>query len=207
MILTVGDSFTYGDELSNRDQAWPYLLGRPVLNQGHPGSSNDRIFRVAVEETARTRFDLVIVAWAFPNRKEVFQQRGANSGPRCINYNQTEELPWIQDYYRYSYDQDFAFRQWFVQILALQGYLKSQQQPYVFCNVTPLAQDYQKYMTYHDHVLNQIDPNHYVGWPLSGMLEWAKNTPCGPRGHFLEQGHKQVAEKINEHIGNFSWLS
>ena len=49
MILTVGDSFTYGAELEDRHRdSWPVVLGRK-LDQGVyslavPAGSNDRMF-------------------------------------------------------------------------------------------------------------------------------------------------------------------
>ena len=206
MILTVGDSFTYGAELEDQTSAWPYLIGRTVKNQGKGGSSNDRIFRVTVEETATTKFDFVIVEWSFPNRKEVFQIDDRQPGPICINHS-FSSMPWVGDYFKYSYDRDFAFRQWFTQMIALQGYLKSIDQKYLFCNVAGLQGDFGKYYEQFGYLFDRIDKKFYVGWPLEGMLEWAKGTPCGQGGHFLEQGHQRVAEKINEHIRNLSWLS
>jgi hypothetical protein len=39
------------------------------------------------------------------------------------------------------------------------------------------------------------------------MMEWTYKTPQGPAGHFLEEGHQKVAEKINEYIRNIGWVS
>lgn len=206
MILTVGDSFTYGSELVDRHNAWPYLLDHTVKNLGLGGSSNDRIFRITVEETAAAKFDVVIIAWSFPNRKEVFEHNGYNSGPVCINHTFSKSLPWVEDYFKYSYNRDFAFQQWFTQIIALQGYLKSINQKYIFCNVAGLQGDYIEYSDKLGYLLNRIDKDFYIGWPVDGMLEWAKGTPKGSGGHFLDEGHKLVAEKINEHIRNLGWL-
>lgn len=205
MILTIGDSFTYGSELSDRNLAWPYLLNKTVENKGFGGSSNDRIFRVAIEETTDNKFDFVVVAWSFPNRKEVFDT--SRRTPVCINYMHSDKLSWVNDYFKYSYDRDFAFRQWLVQMVALQGYFKSINQKYIFCNVAGLQGDYDKYSEDLGHILNKIDKDFYPGWPYYGMLEWAKDTPVGKGGHFLEEGHQIVANKLNEHIRNLGWLS
>ncbi len=37
---------------------------------------------------------------------------------------------------------------------------------------------------------------------MHGFVEWAYGTPHGPGGHPLEQGHKQIAEKIYEACNN-----
>ena len=51
-LYTIGDSFTYGDELPDRSKAWPYLvakaLGYTVDNLAQPGASNDYIVRTTV---------------------------------------------------------------------------------------------------------------------------------------------------------------
>jgi hypothetical protein len=39
------------------------------------------------------------------------------------------------------------------------------------------------------------------------MMEWTYETPQGPGGHFLEQGHVIVADKINEYIRHLGWVS
>ena len=48
----------------------------------------------------------------------------------------------------------------------------------------------------------------YLGWPNENMQTWTWNADCakGPRGHFLEQGHEIVADKIYEYIRHLSWL-
>jgi hypothetical protein len=53
-LLTVGDSFTYGDELDDVYQAWPYKLaeklGYEVHNIGQSGCGNASILRRTLEE-------------------------------------------------------------------------------------------------------------------------------------------------------------
>jgi hypothetical protein len=38
------------------------------------------------------------------------------------------------------------------------------------------------------------------------MMEWTYGSPQGPMGHFLEEGHAIVADKIYEHIRHLGWL-
>ena len=54
---------------------------------------------------------------------------------------------------------------------------------------------------------NQIDTTNYLGWPNESMMEWTYSAAQGPRGHFLEEGHAIVADKVYEHIRNIGWLS
>ncbi len=73
-LLTIGDSFTHGDELSDVYQAWPYRLsdklGYEVHNLGQSGCSNASILRRTLEELATNHYDLVIIGWTYPGRIE-----------------------------------------------------------------------------------------------------------------------------------------
>ena len=55
-------------------------------------------------------------------------------------------------------------------------------------------------------LLNQIDPLYYIGWPEKSMMEWTYGCAKGLYGHFLDEGHKRVADKVYEHIRNLGWL-
>jgi hypothetical protein len=202
MILVIGDSFTYGEELTNRTKdAWPFLLSFDVKNLGKSGSSLDRIFRLAIEETSKQNYELVIIAWSFPNRLEVYE----DGEPTCINTGNFEhKYKWAPEYFKYSYDEIFSFRKWFTQILALQGYFESINQPYLFCNVAGLKGHYKIAQNEFPYLLNKVNPKFYAGWPQNGMIEWAGDCPRGPNGHPLELGHQRIAQKINEHIRNIS---
>jgi hypothetical protein len=50
---------------------------------------------------------------------------------------------------------------------------------------------------------SQIDHAHYVDW-ASGMYIWCNGLPCGQFGHFLEQGHQLVADKIYNHMTKYT---
>ena len=56
-------------------------------------------------------------------------------------------------------------------------------------------------------LLGQIDDTYYVGWPDSTMMEWAYRCPVGDQGHFLEEGHIKVAEKIYNAMEKLSWAN
>ena len=62
--------------------------------------------------------------------------------------------------------------------------------------------------SYNNYILpKQIDTKYFVGWPNEGMTEWTHGCKLGPRGHFLEDGHKKVTAKLYEHIRHLGWLS
>lgn len=74
MLLTIGDSFTYGTELKNTELAWPYQLAQSLnmscVNLAQPGASNDYIVRATVNACEEYNPSIVVVAFTTPNRYE-----------------------------------------------------------------------------------------------------------------------------------------
>jgi hypothetical protein len=201
MILTAGDSFTYGDELPDREnQAWPYLIGRQlgvgVTNLGQCGESNDTIIGLVLRALSQQRYDLVIVGWSHRARFEVWNE--TNQQPVTIMPASQVDLPWIRDYWRYSYNDDYSLGRWAQQAVLLQGHLKSLNQPYLFINVAGLHYLPPEY----EYLYQQLDLSRFVGWPTVGMIELARGAPLGPGGHPLELGHKKIADEISKYIRN-----
>ena len=77
-LLTVGDSFTYGEELADINSAWPFLLGAKlgyeVINLAKPGSGNTRMIRHCIEQV--NDYDAVIIAWSHFARMEFADDLG-----------------------------------------------------------------------------------------------------------------------------------
>ena len=199
MIFTIGDSFTYGEELLDREnQAWPYLLAKKldttVINLGKCGGSADRCFRIVVNNISKNKYKLVIVAWPFPHRIEAWNN--ISNKPICTNPNDDFNLSWVNDWYKFSYDKDFMFERWFCQILALQSFLKQIGQDYLFLNVAGLQGEYDSYKNPLEHIWDNIDKTNYVGWPREGLIEFQGDCLKGPGGHPLELGHQRIADKI-----------
>ena len=110
-VLTVGCSFTFGEELEHPyADAWPVVLARKneweLTNQGKPGGSNDRSIRVVFEEIDNN-YDLIIVAWTVPDRFEV--ANGDNTIDININSGDKRNLNWITEYYAKHYDRFYSY--------------------------------------------------------------------------------------------------
>lgn len=212
MILTVGDSFTYGDELENRlNEAWPYLLGRrfnrEVLNLGQSNGSNDMIYRVCIEETCKQKFDLVVVAWSLPDRIEY----GFDGTLMSFNAHfETHDLviKWAEQFYKLGYDDEYQHRRWYTNMVALQGYFRGIQQPYLFISISEIY-NFDLHKLKFKHLIDAIDQRYAPGWPAwvnDGMISWQGDCPKGPGGHPLALGHERIANKIAEHISNLNLL-
>jgi len=89
----------------------------------------------------------------------------------------------------------------------MQGFLKSRNQRYIMLN-TLQNEHYKRLKLQHlQPHLDQIDKGSFIGFNHSGMMEWAYGCRVGSRGHFLDDGHQIVADKIYEHIRHLGWIS
>ena len=207
-LIAVGDSFTYGEELSDLNNAWPFLLGNKlgcaVSNLAKPGSGNTRMIRHTVEQI--NNYDLIVIAWSHFARTELADENGFyDLWPGCSALPHKESSPWrseVIDYYSKHHNDQYLYNQYLINITLIQQYLKFNNKKYIMLD-TFGNNNYRK----NDVISNQIDSTYYVGWPNESMMEWTYNTPQGPRGHFLEHGHEQVADKIYEHIRHLGWIS
>jgi lysophospholipase L1-like esterase len=206
-LLTVGDSFTYGEELSNLNNAWPYLLGNKlgytVDNLAKPGSGNTRMIRHAVEQI--NNYDLIIIAWSHFARTELADENGFyDIWPGCSTLPHKEFSSWrseVINYYSKHHNYQYLYNQYLINIILIQQYLKFNNKKYIMLD-TFGNNNYRKNNT----VVDQIDPTYYIGWPTTTMMEWTHGCPKGPGDHFLEQGHEVVADKIYEHIRHLGRL-
>ena len=127
-LYTIGDSWTYGDELINpKEVSWPSVLSRELdcelINQAAPASSNDWMFRKTIEWVC-TQKDvsntLVIVAWSEPNRREEnykFIIYGKNLWRKLM---------------KYFYNNELAHYKSICYMITLQEFLKSRNVKYLF---------------------------------------------------------------------------
>ena len=216
-ILAVGDSFTYGEELADRNRAYPYLLGArlgaTVTNMAKPGSGNKRMVRYVIERIAHGHpVDLVTIGWSSAGRMEFADQDGfydiwpGYSGNMFKRDGQTWRRELLEYVNRY-HNSEYLYRQYLLDVILLQSYLKQMNVRYVMLNTVINEFYHNNYHGTADDLEQQIDTEHYLGWPTRGMCEWTSDCPVGPNRHFLEEGHQRVADKIYEHIGNRSWVS
>lgn len=215
-ILAVGDSFTYGEELSDRDTAWPTILASKLngsaVNKGLPGASNDCIVRNCLEHLVSYEVDLVVIGWSNPGRSEFHDECGSfDVWPGYAGHLWIDRTsPWRQDLVNYiskHHSSEAYYEKFLNQVLLMQGFLKSRNQKFIMMNILE-NEHYKKIkparLTHHQ---NQIDKDTFIGFGVSGMMEWTYGCKQGPRGHFLEDGHQIVADKIYEHIRHLGWVS
>jgi len=213
-LLTVGDSFTYGEELVDPlISACPFLIGNKlgyeVTNLGRPGSGNTRMVRHCVEQV--DNYDMAIIAWSHFARIEMADEGGFYDlwpGGGHLPDRGWAEWRWeIINYFTKHHNDDYLYRQYLLNIILLQNFFKANNKRYLMLDSFGNHQTNARTADINRDLLDQIDGAYYVGWPDTTMMEWAYQCPVGPRKHFLEEGHIRVAEKIYSHMEQLSWAS
>jgi hypothetical protein len=160
--------------------------------------------RHAVEQI--NNYDMIIIAWSHFDRTELADENGVyDLWPGCSINPHKEYSPWrseVIDYYTKHYNDQYLYNQYLIYIILIQQYLKLNNKKYLMLDAFG-NNNYRK----NNGISTQIDSKYYIGWPNETMMEWTYGTPQGPGGHFLEQGHAIVADKINEYIRHLSWVS
>ena len=215
-ILAIGDSFTYGEELDDIYLAWPYQiarsLGAQVVNLGEPGSGNRRMVRKIMDHvTDNPDTDLVLIGWSSPGRTEFADMEGVYSiwpGYSCKLFTRDEQLWRVEllEHLNKHHDPAYMFEQYLVDVILTQSFLKTKKIKYLMCNVSG-NEYYHKIMTNKfNNLRSEIDQEYFVGWPNTGMTEWAFKCRKGKYGHFLEEGHFRVADELLNAMGKFGWI-
>ena len=207
-FLVVGDSFTFGEELSDVTDnvtpskfAWPELLGSQfgweVTNLAKPGSGNTRMVRNVVNEI--DNYDVFIIAWSHWARIEFADSIGIfDIWPGCSELPHKQFSPHRKnaiDYITKYHSDDYLIRQYLLNVELLETFLKYHKKKYIMLSAFGIPIKTNKTFT------------NYLGWPNETMMEWTYGTSQGPGGHFLEQGHAIIADKINEYIRHLGWVS
>ena len=206
-LLALGDSFTYGEELEDRNKCWANLIGQQlgyqVDNFGIPGGSNPRAVRMLFEQDVRD-YDLVLIGWSHYDRMELADDMGVyDSWPGGQRTIYRQQAPWrsqIIDYITVHHNDDYIYRQYLMMIIQVQSYLKVNQIDYIMMDAFGNHKDSRRHAPENVKLVAQVDSNHFIGWPNETMAEWTAGLAQGPGGHFLEQGHAVVAEKIYQRL-------
>lgn len=146
MIYVNGCSFTYGDELSDRYMAWPYLLAEKlqtkVFNDATSGGTNYRNVYSTLKNL-RYNYDLYIIAWTSTTRYTFYKSDNnyeINFNPQLDNGIYSNELffnQWGKTLYKHWHNELFALKLWLQQIMQLQAILEKNKKKYFMINTFP----------------------------------------------------------------------
>jgi hypothetical protein len=137
-----GCSHTYGDDLRDRNQAWPAVLARTLgcdfVNDSVSGGTNQRIMYRTIKNL--DQFDKIYVAWSYTDR--FTRWRSDNNHETNFNihlkhnmYGNTKEYrEYGRLHYGYWHNELYTFKLWLQDILMLQSLLERHNKPYVMIN-------------------------------------------------------------------------
>jgi len=210
MIHAIGDSFTYGDELSSQDLAWPHLLSqklqKSIVNLGRCATGNKRMVKRAIDSVI-DQSELIIIGWSDCNRQEFADDIGiydiwAGRDYRAVQLNDpTQRINLIK--YMTAYDTpEYDYANWLRQIILVQNLCKANNIPCVMFIACGAHRSHNLYYKKFTKLIDAVDHSMFVDDMFTSVAEWTYGTPQGPNGHPLEQGHEIIANKIYEHIRN-----
>ena len=212
-IVSFGDSFIYGTELTNEGSgAWPGLiaqrLGVEYETCAVPGCGNENITRQILSYYSKNSKDtLAVVNWTWAMRWDFYlttTECWVTLGPTCVPQKLEQHLPpneaervlgLYRDYTSHSILWD-RFRS-LQTIYAAQQYLKSQGIPTIHTYM-----DYNLFGTefhapdYIRELQNSILPE-MQNFGSQNFLDWSKSrgyTVTDPGWHPLEEAHEAAAD-------------
>ena len=217
----MGDSFTYGQELADREKnAWPFVLGgmigADVVNLGQPGTSNRFIVTEVVKHVSNApiRPDLVVLGWTSPGRVSFGDLHGVfDVWPGQDRFsNQENWRNGLLDWLNKHHNDEWLYDNFILDLALITNFLENKQIKYCMMIINGSDYYHSKYWYNIDDKIKEVLPkinDNWLEFPKFGMMQWAleSKSKFGPGGHFLEKGHQVVAGKVYEHIRNKQWVS
>lgn len=208
-ILCFGDSFTYGEELDDKQNAWPFVLGKKlnaeVKNYAVCGGSNDQIIRklirciaaneIPCDNTEKLSGYLVIIAWSILGRTEFHDKDGffdtwpARSGRMWMD----EQFQHRQQLTKYVslYHHESSFNEKYLQqILIAQTLCKSLGIKYLMLDI--LQNDY-----YKSQVDFLFDPDSSHNRVYSKYSDYESKID---KNYFIDYGNKGMLEWVPDNV-------
>lgn len=143
MIYTNGCSFTYGDELTDSTNSWPYLLANKletgVINDAISGGTNYRTVYRSLRNLNKN-YNLYIVAWTVPSRYTFYKSDNnfeINFNVQLKNnlYGKEEFYSnWGKVLYKHWHNELYSLKLWLQQIIQLQSTFEKFQKNYLMLN-------------------------------------------------------------------------
>jgi len=208
MIYAIGDSFTFGDELLDRQSAWPSILSKKlnkeIINLGKPATGNKRMVKRTIDSILNGS-KMIIIGWSDCNRQEFADDIGVYDIWAGKNYrafqleDPTHRINLIK--YMTAYDTpEYYYAEWLRQIILIQSMCKLHNIPCIMFVACGAHNNHKQYHQKFKKLVSAIDLSMFVDDLFTSVGEWTYGTPHGPNGHPLEQGHEIIAEKIYKHI-------
>lgn len=137
-----GCSHTFGDDLPDKNLAWPSLVANhykhEFINDSIGGGTNDRIKYRTIKYA--DQFDKFYIAWTYTSRFTRYRSdnnHDVNFNVQLMDnfYGKTAEYQqYGKMHYSIWYNELYAFKLWLQDIILLQRFFESIKKPYVMIN-------------------------------------------------------------------------
>jgi len=205
-LITFGDSFTYGQELTNPEESsWPKLVANhlnvELKNTAFPGNSNDRMMEQVLQESY-TFFDFAIVCFSARTRFYFEDDKGWFTTIHEMNVENLERAKLTKQLFLIA-NEEWLYRRWLTQVIYIQEFLKSRNVKYLFANAFSKENYFDLYKNKkYRHLLDLINTNNFIGWPDETFNSMTSSLPRGQFRHPLEESHAFFANVINKNLKN-----
>lgn len=146
-----------------------------------------------------------------------------------LNTNYSKYKIYGEMYYKHWFNELYEFKKWLQQIILLQSFFGQHKKKYIMLNtfdnnLTLWLQPVEKFISANKHLISffdcvndtqlleeqqiiqdlvsMIDKFKFIKWGDWHISSLCKKYPCGPGGHILEDGHKQVADIVTTFYNN-----
>ena len=216
-VLALGDSFTYGEELENREETcWIHIvareLGVELKNAARPGCSNDYIIKKLMREILSESYqpNLIIIGWTSVSRIEQADcEMGVWDswpGRKLVGNNKGSFREELIKYRTMYNNENWEHRRWLRQLLLVQDFCKARNIDFRFVNTfrnqhIPITSDWAP-----GYLVDNIITNKFYGWDnRTGIVDWCHDSVTNtmidrmPGGHPGYKSQKMIADKFLEY--------
>ena len=213
-ILFSGDSFTYGDELSNREKdRFSRLVSEHYsaeeINRAECGSSNDKIVRDVFEYLHLFNVDAVVIQFSILRRFDAYKDGWVGMMPEDTGGKYCHAPEWkktiARAYYKHVQNDRKDQERYFGQILLLQSFLKQKKIPYVMLGLESFK--YRQEKIYYNYIKDFCEDFEYIIPDLIGA--YGSENYCPDLTHINsalhgmhpnEKGHSLIADHITSKL-------
>ena len=204
--LTLGDSWTYGEESSDpATMSWPAQMSKnyniEVVNLGRSGSSLERACRIGIEELCRNRdYDFVVLPLVPVNRTEILK----NGKWHQVWPVETKNITQIEKIYADCWMPWNDIQKMMLQTLQFASFVKSIGIPLYICSLSNYIFDYKAELSW---ITDYKNNNDFVSLAMPLASFDIGTSDLDRKLQSLRAIHKQNLRLVQDYITDVSYLT
>jgi len=148
MLIVDGGSITYGDDLTNRKDAWPYLIDNNIINLALKGKSPERIeLDVMSYYYTNNKFNECIIAWPTTVRNCVYKadtREYIDFNSQALFSDTYQDSYYVKNFYKKYFCQAENLRRHWLRCLRLISWFNQQNIKWMMLNQDTIEQQIYK---------------------------------------------------------------